>query len=61
MRTEMIASRIGHAKGVDNDKRRINDELLQMSLNTMDKIKLCRKVVMIWRTFIDFLDFKKKT
>ncbi|KAL3737794.1 hypothetical protein ACJRO7_019335 [Eucalyptus globulus] len=44
-RMEMIASRIGHAKDLDNDKRKINEELLQMSLGTMDRIKLCRKIV----------------
>lgn len=42
---EIIASRIGHAKDLDNDKRKINEELLQMSLDTMDRIKLCRKIV----------------
>ncbi|KAI6702818.1 hypothetical protein NL676_011954 [Syzygium grande] len=31
-RMEMIASRIGHAKDLDNDKRKVNEELLQMSL-----------------------------
>ncbi|KAL3742682.1 hypothetical protein ACJRO7_018063 [Eucalyptus globulus] len=32
-RMEMITSRIGHAKDLDNDKRKINEELLQMSLD----------------------------
>ncbi|KAI6670327.1 hypothetical protein NL676_005212 [Syzygium grande] len=44
-RMEMIASRIGHAKDLDDDKRKINEELLKMSLDTMDRIKLCRKIV----------------
>ncbi|XP_030468566.2 uncharacterized protein LOC115687223 [Syzygium oleosum] len=44
-RMEMIASHIGHAKDLDDDKRKINEELLKMSLDTMDRIKLCRKIV----------------
>ncbi|KAL3730645.1 hypothetical protein ACJRO7_027644 [Eucalyptus globulus] len=44
-RMEMIVSHIGHAKDLDNDIRKINEELLQMSLGTMDRIKLCRKIV----------------
>ena len=38
-RMEMIANRIGHAKDLDNDKRKINEELFHTSLNTMDQIK----------------------
>ncbi|XP_030444780.1 uncharacterized protein LOC115667325 [Syzygium oleosum] len=44
-RMESIATRIGHAKDLDNDKRKINEELLQMSLGTMDRNKLCKKIV----------------
>lgn len=42
---ELIANRIGHAKDLDNDKRRVNVELQCMSLNIMDKMKVCKKIV----------------
>ncbi|KAL3727352.1 hypothetical protein ACJRO7_032135 [Eucalyptus globulus] len=57
-RMEMIASRIEHAKDLDNDKRKINEELLQMSLGTMDRIKLCRKIVKDLENIHLFLGFQ---
>lgn len=43
-RMEMIASLIGHANDLDKDKRIINDEPLQMSLNTIDRKKYVEKL-----------------
>ena len=48
-RMEMIDSRIGHAKDLVYGKRKINEELLQMSLYNMDRLKVCRKIVKVFK------------